>query len=255
MVRGKARRNSVPRRLLAAILDPSHRTALVILASALVIVLSIVMVNLLHPGEPTGHAAPSTSRATSLHGSASGRGGPEGAGKQVKRKPPQPDTSGQVGKPKGQPEHPTPDHPVDWREPSQSIPYPDPNTVPDMELVVSIKDQRVYVRSGSTTLYTMFASTGMDDSTPRGTFAIEPEHGDRFFNAQEGMGARYYTSFLRHGVFLFHSVPTDAHGAYIADQADLLGVRPGSHGCVRLTIPDARWVMEHVPVGTPVEVS
>lgn len=66
MVRGNARRNSVPRRLLAAILAPSLRTALVILASALVIVLSIVMVNLLHPGEPTGHAAPSTSRATGL---------------------------------------------------------------------------------------------------------------------------------------------------------------------------------------------
>lgn len=101
-----------------------------------------------------------------------------------------------------------------------------------MELVVSIKDRRVHVRSGSTSLYAMFATTGMDDSTPRGTFEIEPERGDRFFNAREGMGARCYTGFLHDGVFLFRSVPTYAHGAYIADQADLLGIRPGSHGCV-----------------------
>ncbi|WP_366515887.1 L,D-transpeptidase [uncultured Bifidobacterium sp.] len=40
----------------------------------------------------------------------------------------------------------------------------------------------------------------------------------------------------------------------MADQADLLGIRPGSHGCVGLTIPDARRVMEHVPVDTAVEV-
>ena len=100
----------------------------------------------------------------------------------------------------------------------------------------------------------MYASTGMDDSTPRGSFRIQNERGDHFYNPGEGMGARYYTSFLNHGVFLFHSVPTDSKGGYIKEEADMLGIRPGSHGCIRLTVPDARWIMQSVPTGTPVLV-
>ncbi len=51
-----------------------------------------------------------------------------------------------------------------------------------------------------------------------------------------------------------HSVPTDSKGSYIKEEADMLGIRPGSHGCIRLTVPDARWIMQSVPTGTPVLV-
>lgn len=243
------------RHLLGIVLDPAHRTVMVVSVSVLVILLSIVMINCFHPGEPSGHTASSASQSLTTTPSASGQEELDSTGKQEKVRPHQADKSGPDKNSQGQPDHPTTNHPVRWLEPSQSSPYPDPDKVPNMELVVSIKDQRVYVRSGSTTLYTMFASTGMDDSTPRGKFAIEPEKGEYFFNAQEGMGAHYYTSFLNHGVFLFHSVPTDADRTYIVDQANLLGIRPSSHGCIRLTLPDARWIMEEVPAGTPVEIS
>ena len=52
-----------------------------------------------------------------------------------------------------------------------------------------------------------------------------------------------------------HSVPTDSKGSYIKEEADMLGIRPGSHGCIRLTVPDARWIMQSVPTGTPVLVN
>ncbi|MEK0306510.1 L,D-transpeptidase [Bifidobacterium favimelis] len=237
---------------LRALLAPRNRTLLVVLSAALSTLLVIVLVNVLptdRPG-PTpsthaaaesvrgGSAAPTPAHSTPSDGANSHRG-TKGTGK---------------GKDKGD-RTPARGKRVDWRSPSQSVPYPDPLAHPDLELDVSIGDQRVYVRAGGKTLYTMYASTGMDGSTPRGTFEIEAERGDYFFNSQEGMGARYYTSFNRHGVFLFHTVPTDSRGNYIDSEADLLGRRPSSHGCVRLTIPDAKWIMDKIPTGTKVVIS
>ncbi|WP_372487218.1 L,D-transpeptidase [Lacticaseibacillus paracasei subsp. paracasei] len=142
----------------------------------------------------------------------------------------------------------------DWTKPSQSKPYPDVNMYPNLSIEVDIAKQRVYIKNGSTNLYTMYVSTGIDNSTLRGHFAIQTERGYSFYNANEGMGARYWTSFLDHGVYLFHSVPTDANGNYIVSQAKMLGKQPGSHGCVRLTIPDAQWINAHIKVGTPVYI-
>lgn len=235
---------------LRALLAPRNRTLLVVISAALSTLLVIVLVNVLpadRPGPtPSTHAAAESVRGgsaatTPAHSTPSDGAnlhrGTKGTGK------------GQKGS------TPARGKAVDWRSPSQPVPYPDPLTHPDLELDVSIGDQRVYVRAGGKTLYTMYASTGMDGSTPRGTFEIEAERGDYFFNSQEGMGARYYTSFNRHGVFLFHTVPTDAKGDYIDSEADLLGRRPSSHGCVRLTIPDAKWIMDKIPTGTKVVIS
>ncbi|MGV7366277.1 L,D-transpeptidase, partial [Mycobacterium kansasii] len=81
----------------------------------------------------------------------------------------------------------------DWTKPSQSKPYPDVNMYPNLSIEVDIAKQRVYIKNGSTNLYTMYASTGIDNSTPRGHFAIQTERGYSFYNANEGMGARYWT--------------------------------------------------------------
>lgn len=143
---------------------------------------------------------------------------------------------------------------IDWRAPSESQPYPDLTQHPNLSLAVSLKKQRVFVRDGTQTLYTMYASTGIDDSTPRGHFKIQSERGYDFFNPEEQIGAHYYTSFYLHGTYLFHTVPTDVNGHYIEAEAAKLGRKPGSHGCVRLSVPDAKWIFETVPTGTPVTV-
>ncbi len=125
---------------------------------------------------------------------------------------------------------------IDWKAPSESRPYPDVSKHPNLSLHVNLKKQRVFIKDGSKTLYTMYASTGIDDTTPHGDFTIQDERGYEFFNPNEQMGAHYYTSFYLHGTYLFHSVPTDVNGNYIQSEAAKLGKKPGSHGCVRLSI-------------------
>nr|WP_154241312.1 L,D-transpeptidase [Lacticaseibacillus rhamnosus] len=143
---------------------------------------------------------------------------------------------------------------IDWKAPSESRPYPDVSKHPNLSLHVNLKKQRVFIKDGSKTLYTMYASTGIDDATPHGDFTIQDERGYEFFNPNEQMGAHYYTSFYLHGTYLFHSVPTDINGNYIQSEAAKLGKKPGSHGCVRLSISDAKWIYEHIPTGTPVSI-
>ena len=67
-------------------------------------------------------------------------------------------------------------------------------------------------------------------------------------------GANYYVSWKDHGVYLFHSVPTKASGAYNVEEAEKLGKSTGSHGCIRLSIPDAKWMSANLPVGTKIVI-
>ena len=232
--------------LLRWLLDPVRRTPVVVTTTLLTLLLTVLIVNLIQPVD-AAHAERSTVSARQfpkVHHSSKSRVSSSATKKPTKEqtKVQKADTDGSFTQP------------VDWLKPSQQVDYPDPAAHPGLSLEVSLRDQRVYVRDGSQLLYTMYASTGMDDSTPKGSFRIQSERGDHFYNPREGMGARYYTSFLNHGVFLFHSVPTDSSGSYIKEEADLLGVRPSSHGCIRLTAPDALWIMQSVPAGTPVLV-
>ncbi|GEO63409.1 L,D-transpeptidase [Companilactobacillus nantensis] len=141
----------------------------------------------------------------------------------------------------------------EWKHPSEAKDYPDLNKHQNAYLEVSIPEQRVYVKDGKKTLYTMKAATGEKKSpTPKGTFEIQ-NRGDSFYNESSKEGANYWTSFKDWGVYLFHSVPTDKNGKYVESEAHKLGKR-SSHGCVRLTIPDAKWINASVPDGMKVVV-
>ena len=245
------------RRVLAMLrwlLDPVRRTPVVVTSALLTLLLTVLIVNLIQPVDAAhaersvGANASSTATVSArqfpkAHHSGKSESSSSSATKEQKKQQTRAKKVGSDG---------SSTQPIDWLKPSQQVDYPDPVAHPGLSLEVSLQDQRVYVRDGSQLLYTMYASTGMDDSTPKGSFRIQSERGDHFYNPREGMGARYYTSFLNHGVFLFHSVPTDPSGSYIKEEADLLGIRPSSHGCIRLTVPDALWIMKSVPTGTPV---
>ena len=235
--------------MLRWLLDPVRRTPVVVTTALLTLLLTVLIVNLIQPVD-AARAERTTPASASSTSTVSVRQFPK-AHQPSKSASSSSATKNQTKQHKTDPAA-TSSHPVDWLKPSQQVDYPDPAAHPGLSLEVSLQDQRVYVRDGSELLYTMYASTGMDDSTPRGSFRIQSERGDHFYNPREGMGARYYTSFLNHGVFLFHSVPTDSSGSYIKEEANLLGIRPSSHGCIRLTVPDALWIMKFVPIGTPV---
>ncbi|TPF97321.1 hypothetical protein EP30_03510 [Bifidobacterium sp. UTCIF-39] len=136
-----------------------------------------------------------------------------------------------------------------WMLPSGGD-YVDLTKVDDLNIRVSIADQKVYIRSGDRVVYTMICSTGMDGSTPTGSYNVQ-NRGEDFFNGEENMGARYWVSWANYGEYLFHTVPTDSNGEYIVSEAEKLGV-PASHGCVRLTVADAKWLYEQLPDNTPV---
>ncbi|RRK10869.1 L,D-transpeptidase [Lactiplantibacillus garii] len=102
----------------------------------------------------------------------------------------------------------------------------------------------------------MLASTGRSGAdTPTGLFVILPEWGLHFYNPVSKEGANYWVSFKNYGEFLFHSVPMDVNGHYVVNEAEQLGQIPNSHGCIRLTVADAKWFYENVRPNTPVEVA
>lgn len=154
--------------------------------------------------------------------------------------------------------------PIDWHKSSETIPYPDLTKVKNFWIKVSLKKNRTYLYDGKKLIYTMYSSGGMytknpktgkmESMTPTGTYYAQAERGDSFFNQSLNEGANYYVSWLDHGTYLFHSVPTQAGGAYNVKEADKLGKSTGSHGCIRLFIPDAQWMSSHLPVGTKIEI-
>ncbi|WP_230678564.1 L,D-transpeptidase [Lacticaseibacillus zhaodongensis] len=144
---------------------------------------------------------------------------------------------------------------INWRAPSEKKPYPDVAKYPHIWVRVDIAKQRVYLRSGHKLLYTMYCSTGSDASpTPTGTYYIQGERGAHFYNQSSGEGANYWVSWKNHGEYLFHSVPVSKSGHYIVKEARHLGKKANSHGCVRLSVSDAKWMFRNIPYGTKVVV-
>lgn len=123
-----------------------------------------------------------------------------------------------------------------------------------VEIHVSSTRQTMTITSNDKVIFKTIVSTGAKESpTPKGTFVIEPERGDFFYNASSKEGAYYWVSFKEHGIYLFHSVPTDQQGNEIPEEAKQLG-KAASHGCVRMSRADAKWFYENIPQGTTVTI-
>ncbi|WP_295731306.1 L,D-transpeptidase [uncultured Limosilactobacillus sp.] len=144
-----------------------------------------------------------------------------------------------------------------WLHSSENKPYPNVNQYPHLWLLVSKSKQRVFLINHGKVLYTMYASTGSGKSnqTPNGTYRIQAERGLSFFNAKSGEGARYWVSWKNHGEYLFHSVPINHQGQYLVNEAQELGKAANSHGCIRLSVPDARWLYQNIKQGTKVVIT
>lgn len=136
----------------------------------------------------------------------------------------------------------------DWTKPSQSYAYPNISNYSGINIEVNLSKQEVYIKRNSTVLYTMYCSSGKNGATPTGHYQIQAERGSVFWEGN--IGARWYTSWKGHGIYLFHSVLIDRNYNYIPSESKWLGIKPISHGCIRMSGPDAKWINEHMKVGT-----
>lgn len=117
-------------------------------------------------------------------------------------------------------------------------------------LVVDLSEQRVYVLDPhGSVLRTMKASTGASATpTPTGRFKVHSKSRRTFVRDNPSVTMTHMVRF-RGGVG-FHAIPRD-RGTPLPTP---LGIRPVSHGCVRLSDGDAREVFTNVEIGTEVIV-
>ena len=127
-------------------------------------------------------------------------------------------------------------------------------------LKVSTADQRVYAyapdRNGDYTelVRTMKCSTGRNSSpTPTGTFQDGTGPGARWhYFTKFSCWAQY--AFYIQGDIMFHSVLYNSKGGKVTQSSvNHLGSK-ASHGCVRLSVEDAKWIWDNCPQNTKVIV-
>ncbi|MBE6905531.1 MAG: L,D-transpeptidase catalytic domain protein [Ruminococcaceae bacterium] len=115
---------------------------------------------------------------------------------------------------------------------------------------VFIKEQRVVVADAQDLVVQSFTcSTGKEGyETPTGMYYIN-HRGKSFYNEKLKEGAFYWTQF--YGDYLFHSVPFNEDREIEKTEADKLG-EPASHGCIRLSMNDAKWIYDNIKKDTKV---
>lgn len=117
-------------------------------------------------------------------------------------------------------------------------------------LFTDIDRQQLHIFQGSKNKWkirkTFSCGTGLNVSpTTRGIFNTS-EKGDWFFSDRLGSGSMYWTKF--NGSYLIHSQAMDEY-KNITD--DTIGERCSS-GCIRLDIPNAKWIYDNIPRDTTI---
>jgi len=116
---------------------------------------------------------------------------------------------------------------------------------------VNLANQKTYIYKGKPDNWNLVrtcpCSTGISgEDTPSGSFSIK-EKGDWFFSDKYEQGGKYWSQIT--GDILFHSVP------FAKDKTTVLDYtmnKPSSHGCIRLSIDDAKWLYTNIPKGSKV---
>ena len=127
-------------------------------------------------------------------------------------------------------------------------------------LKVSTKDQRVYAyglddnNEYTVLVRTMKCSTGKDATpTPTGTYQSSTGPGARWHYFKKYKCWAQYAYYIE-GDIMFHSVLyNEKDGPVTQSSVNNLG-RKASHGCVRLSVEDAKWIYQNCPVQTKIIV-
>lgn len=119
-------------------------------------------------------------------------------------------------------------------------------------ILVDISEQHMYVYEGDVLIYSFVASTGMNNATRTGTFAVQSKIPNAYGSTWDiwmphWLGI-YWAGGLENGI---HALPILPNGATL--WAGYLG-RPVSYGCVVLGSYEASLLYQWAEIGTPVEI-
>lgn len=119
-------------------------------------------------------------------------------------------------------------------------------------ILVDISEQHMYVYEGDALVYSFVASTGMNNATRVGTFAVQSKipnaWGSTWSIWMPNWLGIYWAGGLENGI---HALPILPNGATL--WAGLLG-RPISYGCVVLGTYESSLLYDWAEIGTPVEI-
>ena len=126
------------------------------------------------------------------------------------------------------------------------------------KLVVDVSEQRVYVYQYSNGSYSKLkarfvCSTGkVATPTPIGTYRSTEQLDVWHYFVDYGCWAQY--AYRITGTYYFHSVLFSKKGGSPTSSSVRNLGRRASHGCVRLSVEDAKWIYYNCPAGTTVVV-
>ena len=119
-------------------------------------------------------------------------------------------------------------------------------------ILVDISEQHMYVYDGDTLVYSFVASTGINNATRVGTFAVQSKipnaYGATWNIWMPNWLGIYWAGSLENGI---HALPILSNGATLWE--GYLG-RPVSYGCVVLGSYEASLLYDWAEIGTTVEI-
>jgi lipoprotein-anchoring transpeptidase ErfK/SrfK len=119
-------------------------------------------------------------------------------------------------------------------------------------ILVDISEQHMYVYDGDVLVYSFVASTGINNSTRVGNFAVQSKipnaYGATWNIWMPNWLGIYWSGSLENGI---HALPILPNGATL--WAGYLG-RPVSYGCVVLGTYESKLLYDWAEIGTPVEI-
>jgi lipoprotein-anchoring transpeptidase ErfK/SrfK len=148
--------------------------------------------------------------------------------------------------------------PTDSAAPEQATPQPPPNVSPagpdsgGKWILVDISQQHLWAYQGETLIYSFVASTGMNNATRAGHFAVQSKipnaYGSTWNIWMPNWLGIYYAGSMENGI---HALPILPNGATL--WAGFLGT-PISYGCVVLGSYEAQLLFDWAEIGTPVTI-
>ncbi len=119
----------------------------------------------------------------------------------------------------------------------------------DLSIKVNKQASCVTVYKGDVPIRAMVCSAG--ESTPEGTFYMQSQWD--WLMLIKGQYGRYCSQIS--GDYLFHSVPYNSMDIYDLDTEmyNQLGTLC-SHGCIRLTVEDAKWIYDNCSTGVEITI-